>query len=1022
MSDRTYRLVDIVGGWLMFLVASCVYLLTLEPTGSFWDCGEFIACGYKLTVGHPPGAPFFMMLMRLFTLFAPSPEDVGVVANAMSGLASGATIMFLYWSIAHMARRWVLHRRTDEGEEPAAPELTRWQAILVVGAAAIGSLCYTFTDTFWFSAVEGEVYALSSLFTAVVFWAILRWENATGTPGNNRWIVLIAYLMGLSIGVHLLNLLVIPAIVLVYYFKNYRFTWLGLLKVLVISGVILLTVLYGVIQGLVVIASWFELLFVNGLGLPFMSGAIVFFLLLAGAIILGATYTQRKRHYMANLFLLCFGVILIGYSSYSMIVIRSLAKPTLDQNGADNMFSLKSYLNREQYGDRPLLTGPYFSAPVEDYLDGADIYAPRGDRYEVVSQKTEVQYDKRFTTILPRMWSSDPMHVRGYKSWVDIEGKPLQVRGRDGKVETRIVPTFGENLQFLFTYQIGFMYWRYFMWNFAGRQNDFQGYGHDIFRGNWISGIPLLDDLRLGPQDKLPEPYKSNKARNRYYLLPLLLGLLGMFFHALRRPKDAAVVFTLFFMTGIAIVLYLNQKPYEPRERDYTFAASFYAFAIWVGLGVIPLARGLARAIKEPAGVSVALAATFCGVPLLMGQQNWDDHDRSGRYISVDFGRNMLNSVEPNGILFTYADNDTFPLWYAQEVEGCREDVRICNLTYLGGDWYIEEMSRKAYTGEAIPFGLRKKDYQEGVNDVVLIEDRVGRPVPLKSAMDFVLSDDPRTKVKSPFIGGGRMAFFPAKEFHVPVDRERVSREVNPQFRSRLLDTVTLSPGSRYIYKNGFAVYALLANNDWRRKLYYSPLLPKEMYWGLNRYFVEQGVVSEVLPVGNEPGGSMIDTLRIYQNLMERYAFRSIADPDVYVDETCKRMIEYYLGGFEAGVEGYLQGKQRAKAEELIDRAFEVIPPHATGWSYRWLDLINGYYRAGARAKGKTQLLAYAQECISKLHFVHALPNYLLSRAQNEYQVASSVLQELLRIAKAHEDQEAMQIIENQLGAIIGRA
>ncbi len=998
----------------MFLVASCVYLLTLEPTGSFWDCGEFIACGYKLTVGHPPGAPFFMMLMRLFTLFAPSPEDVGVVANAMSGLASGATIMFLYWSIAHMARRWVL-----DGEEG---ELDLWQVILVVGAAVIGSLCYTFTDTFWFSAVEGEVYALSSLFTAVVFWAILKWERATDSARNNRWIVLIAYLMGLSIGVHLLNLLVIPAIVLVYYFKNYRFTWLGLLKALVISGVILLTVLYGVIQGLVVIASWFELLFVNGMGLPFMSGAIVFFLLLAAGVIFGVLYTQRKRFYMANLFLLCFGVILIGYSSYSMIVIRSLAKPTLDQNGANNMFSLKSYLNREQYGDRPLLTGPYFSAPVEDYEDGADVYAPRGDRYEVVSQKTDVKYDKRFTTLLPRMWSADPMHVRGYKSWVNIEGKPLQVMGRDGKMETRIVPTFGENLQFLFRYQLGFMYWRYFMWNFAGRQNDYQGYGHDIFRGNWISGIPLFDDFRLGPQDKLPEPYKSNKARNRYYLLPLLLGLLGFVFHVSKRPKDAGVVFTLFFMTGIAIVLYLNQKPYEPRERDYTFAASFYAFAIWVGLGVIPLAKGLAKFLKEPAGVSVALAASFCGVPLLMGQQNWDDHDRSDRYISVDFGRNMLNSVEPNGILFTYADNDTFPLWYAQEVEGCREDVRICNLTYLGGDWYVEEMSRKAYTGAPIPFKLKKEDYQEGVNDVVLISDRVGRPVPLKSALDFVLSKDPRTKVESPFIGGGEMSFFPAKEFLVPVDKDVVRSEVNPQFRSRILDTMVLAPPSRYIYKNGFAVYAMMANNDWQRQLYYSPLLPKEMFWGLNRYFVEQGVVSEVLPVSNEGGASMVDTLRTYQNLMERYAFRSIADPDVYVDETCKRMIEYYLGGFEAGVEGYLQGEQGQRAEELIDKAFAALPPRAVGWSYRWLDLINGYYRAGAPEKGSKQLLAYATECISKIRYVHALPDYLLPQAQSEYQMASSVLQELMRIAKTHDDQKAMQIIENQLSAIIGRA
>lgn len=1012
MSSRNYRILDIIAGWAMFLVATVVYLLTLEPTGSFWDCGEFIACGYKLTVGHPPGAPFFMILMRLFTLFAPSPEQVGVYANAMSAVASGATILFLYWSIAHLARRWVL------GD--AVRDLSRWEAILVVGAGVIGSLTYTFTDTFWFSAVEGEVYALSSLFTAVVFWAILKWDAEADRPRCNRWIVLIAYLMGLSIGVHLLNLLVIPAIALVFYFRRYRFTWLGLLKALVLSGLILLTVLYGVIQGLVVIASWFELLFVNGMGLPFMSGAIFFFTLLAVLLVLSVVWTKRRRYYMANLLVVCFGMLLLGYSSYAMIVIRSSAKPTLDQNGANNMFALRSYLNREQYGDRPLIMGAYFNAQPEDYEDAGEVYAPRGDRYEVVSQKTRPVYNAKFTTFFPRMWSSQPLHVRGYKSWVDIKGKPVRLVDRDGKAKVYNVPTFGENLQFLFRYQLGHMYWRYFMWNFAGRQNDFQGYGHDIFRGNWVSGLPFIDTWRLGPQDKLPEPYRSNKAHNTYFMLPLLLGLLGLFFHFSRCPKDAGVVLTLFIMTGIAIVLYLNQKPYEPRERDYTFAGSFYAFAIWIGLGVIPLARRLGAAMREPAGVSVALLASFFCVPVLMGEQNWDDHDRSDRYISVDFGKNMLNSVTENGILFTYADNDTFPLWYAQEVEGFREDVRICNLTYLAGDWYIEEMSRKAYTGDPIPFKLKLEEYQEGVNDMVLVSNRIGRPLLMRDAVSFACSKDSRTKLESPFAGGGKMSFFPSNEFLVPVDTARVLSFISPEFYSRVLDTMVVKPSERMLLKDAFALYAFMGNNDWKRQFYYSPLLPSSKYWGLKPYFVQQGVVSEVLPVRHEKEDMMVDTARLYDNLMHRFSFRSINNPRVYVDETCKRMIDYYLDGFVEGAKAFIQGGMKHRAEELVDCCFEVMPPEQLGWSYRWVDLIISYYQAGARAKGHRALLQYATQCLSALRYVQSVPDYLVPYAQSEYQMAASVMQELIRVAKIEKDDEAVKQIETLIATALG--
>ncbi len=1012
MNKLSYRTIDRIVGWGVFLVATLVYLLTLEPTASFWDCGEFIACGYKLVVGHPPGAPFFLLLVRLFSLFAPDVEHVGLLANAMSAFASGATIMFLYWTIAHFARKLTLQKEERE--------LSTWEKVAIVGASLIGSLCYTFTDTFWFSAVEGEVYALSSLFTAVVFWAILKWEKEAFAPRADRWIVLIAYLMGLSIGVHLLNLLAIPAICLVYYFRKYKFSWWGLVKCLVLSAVLLLAVLYGVIQGLIVIASSFELLFVNGFGLPFMSGAIFFFLLLAGLLVFGVWFSHKRRAYGLHLLLVCFAMILLGYSSYTIIVIRSLADPTLDQNGVDNMFALKAYLNREQYGDRPLITGAYYNAPVEDYVDGNAVYAPRGDRYEVVTRRTEPVYDRRFETFFPRIWSHDPIHVRGYKSWVNITGSPITTRDRQGKEQVIMKPTFGENLLFFFRYQLGHMYWRYFMWNFSGRQNDFQGYGHDVFRGNWITGIPFLDDARLGPQDQLPSPYKDNWAHNRYFLLPLFLGVFGLLSQFRKDTKNWGIVLTLFVLTGIAIVVYLNQKPYEPRERDYSFAASFYAFAIWVGLGVVPLSRVLGSFLKERIGTSLAIVLSFAGVPLLMGIQNWDDHDRSHRYVSLEFGRNLLRSVSPNGILFTYADNDTFPLWYAQEVEGFRSDARVCNLTYLSGDWYIDEMGRKAYDGDALPFGLKREEYLEGNNDVVLVQDRLATPLNLDEGLRFVLSTDPRTKIQSPYAGVDRLAFFPSSKLWLLSDSAALATHVSGHFLPYLYDTVYLEPGSSLIYKNGFAVYSLLANNHWKRGLYYSPMLPKEMYWGLNRYFVKEGLVSGVEPIRRDTTmREMVDTAKMYRYLMNEYNFRSIADERVYLDETCKRMIEYYVDAFVSAADAFNDLGDSLRAEAVIDRCFEVLPTHRVGWSYKWIPLIEAYYHAGAVEKGDAKLLEYAQQCLSVLRYVQRLSPTPYRESESEVSMSSAILQELIRVAQRLGSPSLRRSLESELGGVI---
>lgn len=1024
MNSSSYRRLDYIVGWMLMVVSSLVYLLTMEPTASFWDCGEFIACADKLIVGHPPGAPFFMILMRMFTMFAPSPEKVGVFANTMSALASGATVMFLYWTIAYFARRLFV-RGNDLPSEDAQGQIPFWNAMAVVGASAVGALAYTFTDTFWFSAVEGEVYALSSLFTAVVFWAILKWENAAREPQADRWIVLIAFLMGLSIGVHLLNLLAIPALGLVYYFRNYKYSFKGLILCLAISSAVLLLVLYGLIQGLVVVASWFELLFVNSFSLPFLSGAFFFFVALTGLVVWGIWYSHRKGKRILNLVLVCFAMLLLGYGSYATIVIRSLAHPTLDQNGVNNMFSLRSYLNREQYGDRPLVSGPYFSAPVKDYKESDPVYAPRGDRYEVVNRKSKVEYDPRFVTLFPRMWSSNRLHVQGYKQWVNIKGVELQTMDNQGNPQRVVKPTFGENLVFFFRYQLGFMYWRYFMWNFAGRQNDLQGYGGDLMRGNWICGIPLIDNVRLGPQDSLPAPYRENRAHNRYYMLPLLLGLVGMWCHWRKHPQDASVVLTLFILTGIAIVVYLNQKPYEPRERDYTFAASFYAFSIWIGLGVVGLVQSLQAKLKPAVVVPLCVAVSLLAVPVVLATENWDDHDRSHRYIARDFARNMLSTVDENGILFTYADNDTFPLWYVQEAEGFRRDVRVCNLTYLSGDWYVDVMNRKAYEGDALPFGIPREKYLEGVNDVVLVmKDRLDRALLLPAAMDFALRDDERTKLASPFVGAGasdKLAFFPTQRLLLPTPRAVKQSLARDQFQSLVLDTIELQLSSNYIYKNGFAVYGLLSNNQWNRSLYYSPLLPGDMYWGLDRYFVRSGITSRIMPVESDSvsesrGLPMVDTAKMAELLLEKYSFQGINDGRVLMDETCKRMIEYYVMAFVDAVDANLSYGAKGRAEQLLDRCFDQLPPSRVGWSYRWLSLIDAYYRVGATEKARAALRDYADECVEVIEYAAKARS---SRAHKDQDVliAGQVFQSLYSVAQKNADRQALDYLA-QIGGL----
>ena len=721
---KTFRTYNLITGWSLFIISAVVYLLTIEPTTSFWDTGEFITSSYKLEVGHPPGAPFFMVLGRLFTLFAFDLQSISVTMNVMSALASAFTILFLFWTITHLARKFMVQNEEDYNLN---------KILAMMGAGAVGALAYTFSDTFWFSAVEAEVYATSSLFTAFVFWAILKWENIADQPHANKWLILIAYLMGLSIGVHLLNLLAIPAVVFVIYFKKYKVTTWGIISSLLISVAILGAMMYIVIPGIVTVGSWIELMFVNGFSLPYHSGLITYTILLFGLIAFFIFYTYRKKLVLWNTFATIFAVIAIGYASYGVIIIRSNADTPLDESNPDTAFSLLRYLNREQYGQTPLFYGNYFNAPAIERTEGNPIYYREEGKYVKV-QNPDYKYHPDFRGVFPRMWSEQSHHVDQYLFWADMNEADLYepVRDEDGNpVRTQSggfrfdrsqpveKPTFGQNLKFLFRYQVGFMYFRYFMWNFAGRQNDIQGHG-ELTNGNWISGIKFIDEARLGPQENMPDHLKNNPARNTYFFLPLILGLVGLYFHYHAHNKDFWVVALLFLFTGLAIVAYLNQYPMQPRERDYAYAGSFYAFTIWIGLGVLGLINYITKNYKSRAAIIGVTIVSLALVPGRMAAENWDDHDRSGRYTARDFAYNYLNTCEENGLIFTNGDNDTFPLWYLQEVEEVRTDVRVINLSYFTADWYIKQIATRMYESDPVKFGFNEKQYRNGTRDYII--------------------------------------------------------------------------------------------------------------------------------------------------------------------------------------------------------------------------------------------------------------------------------------------------------------
>jgi hypothetical protein len=1027
---KNFRIVNIIAGWVIFAIAAFVYLSTIESTASFWDCGEFISSAFKLEVGHPPGAPLFMIMGRVVTMFAGKDVTmVPIMVNSMSAIFSALTILFLFWTITHLAKKMLAKNG----------ETTPGQLIAIIGSGAVGALAYTFSDTFWFSAVEGEVYATSSLFTALVFWAILKWENVADEPHANRWIIFIAYLMGLSIGVHLLNLLAIPAIVLVYYFRKNEVTTLGTVKALAISLLILSGIMYVIIPGAIKVASIFELLFVNTFGLPYSSGILFYAILLVGLIVYGLYYTQKHQKVIMNTIILAITVILIGYSSYAMLVVRSAADTPMDQNDPEDLFSLLYYLNREQYGDRPLFYGQYFNAPILGSKPGKPSYYKANGKYKENDYRINYIYDSKFTTLFPRMWSSDAEggHTDAYIRWANLKEKDLfqpkmdaggkVITGQDGQIvydhsKGKKSPNFAQNLVFFWRYQVVHMYLRYFMWNFAGRQNDIQSnFKIEINKGNWVSGIPFLDSYRLGNQDSLPNSMKNNKAYNRYFMLPLLLGLFGLFYHRKKHNKDYWTIMVLFIMTGLAIVVYLNQSPMQPRERDYAYAGSFYAFAIWIGLGVLALWEFQKKYIPAVSGALLATVISLVAVPALMARENWNDHDRSGRYFARDFAFNYLNSCAKDAILFTNGDNDTFPLWYAQEVEGIRTDVRVMNLSYLGADWYIRQMQRKAYDSDPIPFSLTPDQYRTGTRDIVYVIDRIKGYSNLKEVMDFVASDDPRTK-QLPEYTTEKIDFIPTRRFIVPVDSVKVIQ--NGTVASKDASKVTsqmkweLEPSRNYITKNHLMILDLMANNHWERPIYYAITVSEDNYLNLDNYFQMEGLAYRIVPFASQGdmfGRGTINTDAMYDNMVNKFRWGGVDNPKVYIDENVNRMLGNFRSTFARFALQLIRENKPDSARKALEKCLQVIPDKVVPFNVYNILIVEAYYKLGDVAMANKIADIMKKNVTDEMAYYVSLGKKYFSYLIYEKRVAFYTLDELRRLAETYNQPEMKKEMDQKI-------
>lgn len=1075
---KQYRLVDNVLGWVAFIIAAYTYCSTIEPTASFWDCPEFIDTGYKLQIGHPPGAPFFMLTANLFSHFVSDPSMVARMVNTMSALLSATTILFLFWTITHLTRKLVLNNWS---------ELTTSKLIAIEASGMVGALIYTWSDTFWFSAVEGEVYAYSSAFTAIVFWLILKWEDHADEPHSDRWLVLIFYMTGLSIGVHLLNLLCLPAIVLVYCYRRFpNVEAKGSLVALMISFAIVAAVLYGVVPGIVTVGGWFELLFVNALGLPFNTGLVIYIALLVaavlwaiyesyvdsnikrenvsfliafgligipfygygwsavliGIIVLGAvgfalnykrTVNKRPKYLVSarlkNTALLCMLMLMIGYSSYALIVIRSVANPPMDQNSPEDIFTLGTYLSRDQYGDRPLLYGQAYTSQVAlktdgnickpEMSEGAPIYSRKEkksksekDSYFVVSHKNKYKYAQNM--LFPRMY--DQAHTQDYESWMGgVEGTEVPY-DRCGEQMTVKMPSQLDNIRFFLSYQCNFMYWRYFMWNFAGRQNDIQGNG-ELEHGNWITGIKPLDDARLGNQDMLPDELKTNKGHNVFYCMPLLLGLIGLFWQAFRGKRGIRqfwVVAFLFFMTGLAIVIYLNQTPVQPRERDYAYAGSFYAYAIWCGIGVAAVIDLINKYLKLHGTLVSAIAALLCLlVPVQMVSQTWDDHDRSGRYTCRDFGQNYLMTLQDKGapVIFTNGDNDTFPLWYNQDVEGVRTDARVCNLSYLQTDWYIDQMKRPAYNSPAVPISWPRLDYCSGTNEYVEVN-----PALKQQILDFYKQNPAAARAQfgdNPFEVKNIMKYWvrsknkdmhviPTDTLYVTTDKEAVKRSGMMMASDTIPDRMVISlAGKNALYKGDLMMLEMISQCNWTRPVYVALSVGPENYMNLGDNFIQEGLANRITPfTTNKKGAKNFDTEKTYRNMMTRYKYGGLSRPGLYIDETVMRMCYTHRRLFgQLALHLIAEGKAD-KALKVLQKAAKEIPVYNVPMNYMsgGTDIAKAYALLGQKKEALKCINAIWNDAAQYERYYQSLAGIRFIQAQHDCLVQMSILDQVRTI------------------------
>ena len=1127
---KQYRLVDNIFGWVAFVIAAFVYCSTIEPTASFWDCPEFITTAYKQEIGHPPGAPFFMLLGNFFTHFASDATQVAKMVNTMSALLSAVCILFLFWTITHLARKLIISDWK---------EMTTSKLIAIEASGMVGALIYTFSDTFWFSAVEGEVYAFSSAFTAVVFWLILKWEDHADEPHSDRWLVLIAYMTGLSIGVHLLNLLCIPAIVLVYYYKKVPHANLkGSLLALILSFAVVVAVLYGVVPGIITVGGWFELFFVNVLGCPFNTGEIVYIICLVAAVIWGiyetynATDKNVKRQNIAfilgfgmlgipfygygwsavicgvivmailwfilgykrkqevatgvdettgitkkkmqllplvsarikNTALLCMLMLMIGYSSYALIVIRSSANPPMDQNSPEDIFTLGSYLSRDQYGDRPLFYGQAYTSQVAlqvegdmckpEMKEGAPVYqrkekatADEKDSYFIVSHKNKYQYAQNM--IFPRMY--DAAHAQAYEDWmggVDGTEVPYDRCGENIMVK---VPSQVDNIRFFLSYQCNFMYWRYFMWNFAGRQNDIQGNGEPE-HGNWITGFSFIDDSLYGDQSKLPDDLKNNKGHNVFYCMPLILGLIGLFWQAwytrkrkvIKNGKEVEeilpigiqqfwVVFFLFFMTGLAIVIYLNQTPMQPRERDYAYAGSFYAYAIWCGLGVLAIIDLLKKKAKlSGTAISAIVAVITLLVPIQMASQTWDDHDRSNRYTCRDFGQNYLMSLQEKGnpIIFTNGDNDTFPLWYNQEVEGVGTDARVCNLSYLQTDWYIDQMKRPAYDSPSVPITWPRLDFCSGTNEYVTVE-----PGAKQQILEFYKQNPEAAKKQfgdEPFELKNVLKYWvrsknpdlhiiPTDTLYVTIDKEAVKKSGMMMASDTIPDKMVISlAGKTALYKGDLMMLEMIAQCNWVRPIYVALTVGEENYMNLGDNFVQEGLVNRITPfTTNKPGAKNFDTEKAYHNIMTRFKFGNLKQKGLYIDETTMRMCYTHRRLLAQTALQLLSEHKNKKAIDILKKADVEIPDYNVPIDYMsgGLDMARGWILAGQKQKAAEYVGKVWKTASQYLSYYLSLDANRFAQAQNDCIRQIMIMQSTCEVASMV-DQKTAKKYEDQLNKL----